>query len=193
VIQRKRKPTRISQQHHSTGHFSSTMRTSIFAAAALAAGALAVPMEKRDVVTEVDRNVVYVTQYTTVTAGSKPTPAAESPAKHYGHHVQWGHRPNWWNQPNKGEGTTKKVTTHTATWEPAPSPSPSKTKAASPPPAYTSPASTGGSAPSGYAGQVVDSHNIHRANHSASNIEWDQGLADIAAQIAATCIYEHNT
>lgn len=163
------------------------MRTAILAVAAFAAGALAVPMEKRAVVTEVDKNVVYVTQYTTVTAGSSQETQAAEPKKHYGHHVQWGNKPNWWGgKPNKGQKTTTTRTAPAATWEPAPT----KTSQA---PAETSQPSSGGSAPSGYAGTVIDSHNVHRANHSVSNLEWDQGLADIAGQIAASCVYEHNT
>lgn len=176
------------------------MRTAIFAAAAaLAAGALAVPMEKREVVTEIDRNVVYVTQYTTVTGGSQQTAAAAPVAdaksttkKHYGHHVQWGNRPNWWGgSPNKGEKTTTTKTTPAATWEPAPTKT--KTVPAYTPPAETTQPASGGSSPSGYAGVALDSHNVHRSNHSVSALQWDEGLANIAAQIARTCVYEHNT
>lgn len=36
-------------------------------------------------------------------------------------------------------------------------------------------------------------HNIHRANHSAADLVWDNGLADAARQLAESCYYEHNT
>lgn len=44
-----------------------------------------------------------------------------------------------------------------------------------------------------YTGTVVDSHNLHRANHSASDIAWDHELYEIAKTIAKTCNYGHDT
>ena len=44
----------------------------------------------------------------------------------------------------------------------------------------------------GYKSAVLEHHNIHRANHSASALEWDDTLADYAAQVAKTCVYDHN-
>ncbi|CAD0113277.1 unnamed protein product [Aureobasidium uvarum] len=44
-----------------------------------------------------------------------------------------------------------------------------------------------------YQQRVLVSHNVHRANHSASNIVWDNALASTAAKIASTCVYAHNT
>ncbi|THW08669.1 PR-1-like protein, partial [Aureobasidium pullulans] len=41
--------------------------------------------------------------------------------------------------------------------------------------------------------RVLVSHNVHRANHSASNLVWDNALASTAAKIASTCVYAHNT
>ncbi|KIY53243.1 PR-1-like protein, partial [Fistulina hepatica ATCC 64428] len=40
---------------------------------------------------------------------------------------------------------------------------------------------------------VLYQHNIHRANHSASDFVWNSTLASIAQEIGETCIYEHNT
>ena len=173
------------------------MRTAIFAAAAFAVGAIAVPMEKRAnvVVTETAKDIVYVTQYYTVTGGeAAPTKeAAPQKQQHYGHHVQWGNKPGWWGgKPNKGKATTIETTvkatptTAKATWEPAPT----QTHTQAPP--QTTQPSSGGGSPSGYAGVVVDQHNIHRSNHSASNIQWSASLAGIAADIARTCVYAHN-
>ncbi|KAH0416908.1 PR-1-like protein, partial [Aureobasidium melanogenum] len=51
-------------------------------------------------------------------------------------------------------------------------------------------------APSGkattYQEIVLAHHNVHRANHSACNLEWDSQLAATAQQIAATCVYAHS-
>lgn len=44
-----------------------------------------------------------------------------------------------------------------------------------------------------YKGQVIYHHNIHRSNHSAPPISWDDGLAATAQHICNTCVYEHNT
>ncbi|KAK6001368.1 hypothetical protein QM012_002699 [Aureobasidium pullulans] len=51
-------------------------------------------------------------------------------------------------------------------------------------------------APSGkattYQEIVLAHHNVHRANHSASDLVWDSQLAATAQQIAATCVYAHS-
>jgi hypothetical protein len=46
---------------------------------------------------------------------------------------------------------------------------------------------------SDYQQGILDSHNIHRANHSVSNLVWSDNMASIAASIAASCVYAHNT
>ncbi|KIW64768.1 hypothetical protein PV04_09678 [Phialophora macrospora] len=40
---------------------------------------------------------------------------------------------------------------------------------------------------------ILVAHNIHRSNHTATNLTWSESLASIAADIAATCVYDHNT
>ncbi|OCT45420.1 hypothetical protein CLCR_05827 [Cladophialophora carrionii] len=40
---------------------------------------------------------------------------------------------------------------------------------------------------------ILEAHNVHRVNHTAANLTWSENLASIAADIAATCIYAHNT
>jgi uncharacterized protein YkwD len=40
---------------------------------------------------------------------------------------------------------------------------------------------------------ALDHHNIHRANHSAPPLVWDQALADTAMKLAQTCVYGHDT
>jgi uncharacterized protein YkwD len=46
---------------------------------------------------------------------------------------------------------------------------------------------------SSYAQSVLAQHNIHRANHSADALTWDDNLANIAQQIAQSCVNAHNT
>jgi uncharacterized protein YkwD len=43
-----------------------------------------------------------------------------------------------------------------------------------------------------YQERVLAHHNVHRANHSASALVWDDALANTAAIIASTCIYAHS-
>lgn len=46
---------------------------------------------------------------------------------------------------------------------------------------------------SDYAAPLLTQHNIHRQNHSAAALTWDDNLAAIAAQIASSCVYAHDT
>ncbi|EME47364.1 hypothetical protein DOTSEDRAFT_69335 [Dothistroma septosporum NZE10] len=153
---------------------------STLAIAAFAAGALAVPYnkeQKRDVVTDID----YVTAYNvvTVTAG-QPAATPEAP-KHYGHH----------NNYNNPVAYTTVVTTSSAApaaYSPPAVEQPATTSSA---PAYSA-SSASGPEPTDYAGKCVYHHNLHRANHSVSDIAWDDGLASIAQTIAESCVYAHN-
>ena len=43
-----------------------------------------------------------------------------------------------------------------------------------------------------YPNKVLYTHNVHRANHSAPNLGWDQKLADAAHTWALTCQFRHN-
>lgn len=54
---------------------------------------------------------------------------------------------------------------------------------------------TGGTSSSGnaYQDMVVNHHNIHRANHSAPDLQWDASLASTANKIAQSCNFAHNT
>ncbi|KAL8844154.1 MAG: hypothetical protein Q9176_001560 [Flavoplaca citrina] len=44
----------------------------------------------------------------------------------------------------------------------------------------------------GYKSAVLEHHNIHRANHSVSALEWDDSLASYAEQVAKKCVYDHD-
>lgn len=40
---------------------------------------------------------------------------------------------------------------------------------------------------------ILLAHNIHRANHTASNLVWDVSLSTTAAELVMTCNYHHDT
>jgi len=74
--------------------------------------------------------------------------------------------------------------------------------ASTPPPSPASPAPTGSpspappagsGAPDAYASAMLEQHNIHRSNHSASPLVWDSDLAGLAQQVAQSCVYAHDT
>ncbi|EXJ93633.1 hypothetical protein A1O1_02025 [Capronia coronata CBS 617.96] len=46
---------------------------------------------------------------------------------------------------------------------------------------------------SDYQQGILDSHNIHRRNATVSNLVWSDEMASIAAQIASSCVYAHDT
>ena len=45
---------------------------------------------------------------------------------------------------------------------------------------------------SAYADPILKQHNLHRLNHSAPALIWDDHLASIAQEIASSCNYAHN-
>ncbi|KAK3068831.1 hypothetical protein LTR53_013294 [Teratosphaeriaceae sp. CCFEE 6253] len=67
---------------------------------------------------------------------------------------------------------------------------PSSTKAASSSVAASS--SAADSTPTSYSEIAKYHHNLHRANHTSPDIEWDDALTATAAKIAAGCVYAHN-
>jgi pyruvate/2-oxoglutarate dehydrogenase complex dihydrolipoamide acyltransferase (E2) component len=74
-----------------------------------------------------------------------------------------------------------------ASSSPAPAPAPATTSAA---PAA---ASSAAAAPDSYSQAILDQHNNHRSNASAPALSWSTDMASIAAEIAASCVYAHNT
>lgn len=183
------------------------MRSS-FALAAFAAGVVAIPYEKRDYVTKVD--VVYqtdiVTVYATEGQAAAATPASGDNDYTPGQH--WGHGGNHWSNTWTAEATSTTVApvvTETETPVYVPPPSSSEYVAptsqyVAPTSAWSAPAAPSSSAPSyaapadnSYAGITVNQHNLHRANHSSPALAWDDDLAKSAADIAASCVYAHNT
>ena len=43
-----------------------------------------------------------------------------------------------------------------------------------------------------YHGLTLQHHNVHRSNHSAADLQWNQTLADFAKTTAQTCIWQHD-
>lgn len=60
-------------------------------------------------------------------------------------------------------------------------------------PTTSTPASVPTSVSSDYQQGILDSHNIHRQNASVSGLVWSDQMASIAAQIASSCVYAHDT
>jgi uncharacterized protein YkwD len=169
--------------------------TPLFVAGLCASLAAANPLDKRALVTEYE--IVTVTATVTGYPPAQPTADAGS-----GGWSNWG----GWQGGNGGSGGWGGDAAATTYAQPAPSteapasdaPAPSFNQgpgdsssgwSSSPPP--SAPRPTGVS--SDYQQGILDSHNIHRANHSASDLAWDDKLAGIAAQIAASCVYAHDT
>ncbi|KEY73102.1 hypothetical protein S7711_04854 [Stachybotrys chartarum IBT 7711] len=69
--------------------------------------------------------------------------------------------------------------------EQAPAPSSSSSAA---PAQNTQPASISGE----YEEVMLEQHNIHRRNHSASDLTWDSTLAEYATTIANGCVFAHD-
>jgi uncharacterized protein YkwD len=151
------------------------MHSSVFAVALLVASVVASPIQRvRDVV---DTDVVYVTQTFYATVGT-----GQGYRKHKHTEVQTQSAPTV-------------VVTGTPTPPPAPedpaTPAPATPSAdAAPGPSSTPSAYVPGN---DYTSNAVNSHNVHRSNHSAPAVAWDTDLASIAAQIASSCVFAHDT
>ncbi|KAL1955781.1 hypothetical protein VTO42DRAFT_8101 [Malbranchea cinnamomea] len=75
---------------------------------------------------------------------------------------------------------------------PAPAPSPQPEPQPGPEPEPEQPAQP--QPPSDdFQSLVLYHHNVHRANHSAADLTWDDNLADAARQLAQSCYYQHDT
>lgn len=183
------------------------MLSSIFLTAALAAGALAGPIRRRDgyVDTIVDWVDVTVTDYVTEYGyPSLSAAAAEVTTKPWA-----GHKHSY--APKPVTSTPVAVSSSAAPVVPASSaaptytPAPSSTAPVSSAAPTTSQASSGGNShvtgtaegdlTSGpdYENMVLFHHNIHRANHSADALTWNQTLADSASALASGCLFKHNS
>ncbi|OKL55793.1 hypothetical protein UA08_08857 [Talaromyces atroroseus] len=84
-----------------------------------------------------------------------------------------------WSTSTSAEPTTTSIATSSSTTSKSTSTSSSATATAT--------------ATSAYQAMVIEAHNIHRANHSASDLIWNSTLAESALALANTCNYGHNT
>ncbi|KAI1818572.1 PR-1-like protein [Poronia punctata] len=161
------------------------MKSSIFLAATSAMLAMAGPVEKRAMETE-----VVVEYYTVTVTGERPAPTPSNiKVRPHGH--THNHSPVHETKPTP-------VVTVTATPEQE---KPKPTKQA-PPPTEHAPTKGGNSGNSGHSDKAIDDknfqdqsvfhHNIHRANHSAPEVGWDHTLAQWADNTANTCTFKHD-
>ncbi|KIW79552.1 hypothetical protein Z517_06164 [Fonsecaea pedrosoi CBS 271.37] len=166
-----------------------------FAIAALCAGmAVASPLDKRDYVTEIDLYTVTVT-----VTGYPPT---DTPAVSSG--SSWGSWGAWHGGSSEDWSSESPAPTSAAPADtPAPSPPPSEAPAttsdswaapeASSTPTQAAPSPVSTAVSSDYQQGILDSHNMHRDNASVPHLSWSDEMASIAAQIAASCVYAHDT
>lgn len=178
------------------------MRSSVLLAASSAVLAVASPLlDKRRIVVQTETAVTMVT--VTVTEG-RPLPSMFMPGRHH----------------LKPVITSSSIPPPTPTPSPSPSPIPEPAPAppapapevpafvpevpafvpeapapAPPAPAPAPPAPAPVlSAPAGddYVSTVLYHHNVHRSNHSASDLSWSQVHADYALQSAKSCEFKHD-
>ena len=155
------------------------MKSLVLAASLLGSLAAASPLmeEKRYLVT----SVVMETATVTVTGGRGWWP--------------WGHSssPTATNTVSVIETTAapSPLSTAAVTTTVVPSDTPSSPSPAQP--TTSAPAETPAGSISAYADPILQQHNKHRANHTVDDISWDENLANIAAEIASSCKYAHDT
>lgn len=166
------------------------MKTTLIVSA-LAATALSKPLLNK-------KWVVYTTELDIVTA----TVTGASSGWSWG---GWKHGSSATAAASTSAPVTSEAAAPTTTTE---APAPTTEAPAPTTPAYTPPASTAApaatssapaaassaaAAPDSYSQAILDQHNNHRSNSSAPALSWSTDMANIAAQIAASCVYAHNT
>jgi hypothetical protein len=158
------------------------MQTTLLATSLMAVLASSKPLEKHYYVNETD---TYTSTVTETGWSVEATGGCDDLA-------DWG---NW--SISADSATTPTITISiSATLAPASTTAPTTTSFAASAwsfaPATSSPAVSGGSV-SSYAQAILNQHNNHRANHSATALVWDDNMASVAQQIGTSCVYAHNT
>lgn len=188
------------------------MLSSIFLTAALAVGTLAGPIRKRDGYVDTVIHWVDVTVTECVTEYGYPSlsaAAAEVTTKPWA-----GHKHSYAPKPvtstpvavpssaaSVSAASVVPASSAVPTYTPAPS---SATPVSSAAPATSQAPSGGNSHVTGtaegdltsgpdYENMVLFHHNVHRANHSADALTWNQTLADSAYALAELCEFRHNS
>lgn len=165
------------------------MKSSLVILGASALFATASPIDKRAYETVWDYEVVTVT----VTAGSEPSGAVflENPAP-----VPTEHKKQ---RPQKPDPVPV-VTTVVEAPQPEPTTATPEPTVVEPvveepvveEPKSTAPAISGDIPLTDFKQAVLDHHNIHRANHSAPALVWDETLAGYAENTANGCVFAHD-
>lgn len=192
------------------------MRPSTLVSALFVAGALSSPLvQKRGYVTEID--VVTVTAYVTEVLAASTTSAIQS---YQGKHFQsvgttmmrlpltFRIAPSSSSAPSTSSEAPAPTSSSVALAQaqaqaqapsskapapapsseaPAPAPAPSSSSSAAP-----APSPVAQSIGTDYNSRALYHHNIHRANHSAVDLKWDDNLASSAQEVASSCVYAHN-
>ena len=144
------------------------MKTTLIVSA-LAATALSKPLLNK-------KWVVYTTEIDVVTATVTSGSSGWS----------WG---GWMHGSGSTATPTAAPTSSEAPAAPATTPAPAATSWSS----TAAAAATTAAASDSYSQAILDQHNNHRANSSAPALTWSDSMASIAAEIASSCVYAHNT
>ncbi|KAI1171271.1 CAP domain-containing protein [Nemania sp. FL0916] len=153
------------------------MKSSLILAATGAALALAGPLDKRVIETD-----VVVEYYTVTVTGKAPEPTPTH------------------TQVKVPKPTQPTVVVVTVTPEAQPEPEPTTTivkqvSKPSPSPVADTPAQSNDPAPpadNSMQSAALYHHNIHRSNHSSPELTWNDEIAGYAAKTAATCVFKHD-
>ena len=129
------------------------------------------------------------TKKATSTSTKKPSPAVQTAAKKVTSTTSTSPAKKL---PSTSASSKKPSSTPAAT-KPTTSSTTAKTSAKTTTKKASTTSNAAGAVATTYQQVVLDHHNVHRANHSASAVTWDTNLASIALSIAQTCVYEHNT
>jgi hypothetical protein len=193
--------------------------TALALAAFFAGLVVSTPLDKRAYTTEIEVFTVTVTvtgfppeETPTSTVAAAETTATEAADNNAWTSWNGEHSGNWgggwggssgWNSgppaaantPPSSSSPDADTPSSTSTPDTAPSSSWPSTPESSPAssPASTAPAPISTTVSSDYKQGILDSHNMHRANASVPGLVWDDNMASIAAEIAASCVYAHNT
>lgn len=161
------------------------MKYSALLAGLCLSGALASPVGRRAMVTDV--NVVTTTVYVTDGEPAPTTPPAPGNFAQVGDPANGdGDVPKDKPAPPPSSSAPPPPPPSTPTPTPTPTPEPEPEPSSSPEPSHPPPTDD-------YQSKVLDQHNIHRSNHSASPLTWSDDLESSAKQLAESCVYGHNT
>lgn len=159
------------------------MKSSIFLAATGAALALANPLDKRVLETE-----VVVAYYTVTVTDNSPSPTPTNIK------VRPHTKPAQEEPPvDQPEHTSPTLVIVTVTPEATPEPKPTTAVQVPATTVQDKPAETvAAPADNGFESTALYHHNIHRSNHSSPEISWNGEIAGYAANTAATCKFAHD-